>query len=125
MPNAVEAVKRAAVEAVEAGKPVNVVFGTVISTSPLKIQADQKSIYTSKMLVLSRNVTDYDVYMTVDHLTDSRSGGSGDSSFAAHTHGYTGKKKFRVHNALGVGEKVVLLRIQGGKKFLVLDRVIG
>lgn len=53
MPNPVEVVKRAAVEAVEAGKPVNILFGTVLSASPLKIQVDQKSIYTSKMLILT------------------------------------------------------------------------
>ena len=42
MPSALEAVKRAAVEAVDAKKPVLVLFGTVISDSPLKIQVEQK-----------------------------------------------------------------------------------
>ena len=40
--NAVELVKKAAVEAVDASKPVHILFGTVISASPLKIQVDQK-----------------------------------------------------------------------------------
>lgn len=56
-------------EAVEAGKPVNLLFGEVISASPLKIQVDQKAIYTEKMLVLTRNVTDFEVDMTVSHRT--------------------------------------------------------
>ena len=43
LPNAVELVKQAAVEAVEAGKPVHLLFGEVISASPLKIQ-DRKSV---------------------------------------------------------------------------------
>ena len=77
MPNPVEVVKRAAVEAVEAGKPVNILFGTVLSASPLKIQVDQKSIYTSKMLILTRNVTDFEVDMTVNHSTEDKGGGSG------------------------------------------------
>ena len=124
MANPVQVVKRAAVEAVEAGKPVNVLFGTVIATSPLKIQVDQKSIYFGKMLILSRNVTDYDVEMTVDHLTEEKGGGSGDSSFAAHDHEYKGRKVFRIHKALGIGERVVLVRIQGGERFLVWDRVV-
>ena len=72
MPNPVEVVKRAAVEAVEAGKPVNILFGTVLSASPLKIQVDQKSIYTSKMLILTRNVTDFEVDMTVNHSTEDK-----------------------------------------------------
>ena len=61
LPNPVEVVKKAAVEAVEAGKPVVLLFGKVISDSPLKIQVDQKTILTEKMLILTRNVTDFDV----------------------------------------------------------------
>lgn len=110
MPNAVEVVKKAAVEAVEAGKPVNLLFGEVISASPLKIQVDQKAIYTEKMLVLTRNVTDYDVDVAVSHQTVTNIL-------------IKGRKKFKVHNALVVGDWVLLARMQKGKKFVVLDRI--
>jgi len=123
LPNPVEVVKRAAVEAVEAQKPVHLLFGQVISVSPLKIQVDQKSIYTEKMLVLTRNVTDFEVDMTVSHITLNRAGGSGDPAFASHNHDYKGKKKFKVHNALIKGDWVLLGRIQGGKRFVVIDRI--
>ena len=123
LPNPVEVVKRAAVEAVEAQKPVHLLFGQVISVSPLKIQVDQKSIYTEKMLVLTRNVTDFEVDMTVSHITLNRAGGSGEPAFASHNHDYKGKKKFKVHNALIKGDWVLLSRIQGGKRFVVLDRI--
>ena len=132
MANAVEAVKRAAIEAVEASKPVQLVFGQVISASPLKIQVDQKAIYTEKMLVLTRNVTDYEVDMTVSHKTESISHGhpvvdtykgGGTALEIDHDHPYTGRKKFLVHNALVVGDWVVLARVQGGKRFVVLDRI--
>ena len=53
----VDTLKRAAVEAVEAGKPVNVYFGEVVSASPLKINVEQKIILGEKQLILSRNVT--------------------------------------------------------------------
>ena len=134
MPNPVEVVKRAAVEAVEAGKPVNILFGTVLSASPLKIQVDQKSIYTSKMLILTRNVTDFEVDMTVSHRTvvishghpvvDTYTGG-GSATPVDHNHPIKGRKKFKVHNALKAGEKVLLIRVQQGKKFVVIDRVKG
>ncbi|MFQ9429091.1 MAG: DUF2577 domain-containing protein [Oscillospiraceae bacterium] len=124
--------KKAAVEAVEAGKPVSFLFGEVISASPLKIQVDQKSIYTEKMLVLTRNVTDYEVDMTVSHqtvvishghpVTDTYTGG-GTAEEINHNHPIKGRKKYKVHNALVVGDKVLLGRIQGGKKFVVLDRI--
>ena len=77
MPNPVEVVKQAAIEAVDASKPVHLLFGQVISVSPLKIQIDQKAIYTEKMLVLTRNVTDFEVDMIVSHKTKDKSGGSG------------------------------------------------
>lgn len=123
MPNAVDLVKQAAVQAVEASKPVHMVFGQVISVSPLKIQVDQKSIYTQKMLVLSRNVTDFDVDISVSHLTENRAGGSDDPAFASHNHNYQGRKKIIVHNALVKDDWVVMARIQGGKRFVVLDRI--
>ena len=123
LPNAVELVKQAAVEAVEATKPVQYLFGKVISVSPLKIQVSAKSIYTEKMLILTRNVTDFEVDMTVSHITENRAGGSGDPAFASHNHEYKGKKKFKVHNALIVGDEVVLGRVQGGKRFVALDRI--
>lgn len=124
--NAVELVKKAAVEAVEAEKPVKFLFGTVISDSPLKIQVDQKAIYTEKMLVLTRNVMDYEVDMTVSYQTVMVSPpvtGDNTTENIAHNHLIQGRKKFKVHNALVAGEQVVLARIQKGKKFVVLDRI--
>ena len=125
LPNAIDAVKKAAMEALESSKPVNILFGTVLSASPLKIQVDQKSIYTSKMLILTRNVTDFEVDMTVNHTTEDKGGGSGAAAYGAHKHAYVGKKTFKVHNALKAGEKVLLIRVQQGKKFVVIDRVKG
>lgn len=123
MPKFLETVKMAAVDAVEAGKPVNVVFGTVVSASPLKIQVDQKLILSAKMLILARNVTDFTVYETVNHRTEDTGGGSGDAAFESHHHAYSGKKAFQIHNALAMGEKVILIRVQGGQKYLVIDRL--
>ncbi len=116
-------VKQATLSGVENSKPVSVIYGTVVSESPLRIKVDQKLILSMAQLKLSRNVTNYDVEMEVEHMTESSSGGSGDSSFASHSHGYDGKKVFRVNNALRLGEIVSLIREQGGQKFLVIDRV--
>ena len=52
-------------------------------------------------------------------------GGSGAAAYEAHKHAYVGKKTFKVHNALKAGEKVLLIRVQQGKKFVVIDRVKG
>lgn len=118
-----ESIKRIAVEAVKTQMPSGLYFGTVVSLSPLKINVEQKLTLEQPQLVLSTLVQDFTVNMTVDHKTENKSGGSGDSSFASHNHDYKGTKAFRVHLGLKNGEKVMLLRVQGGQKFIVLDRV--
>lgn len=116
--------KKAAVEAVDASKPTALVFAKVISSSPLQINVEQKMTLSSAQLILTRNVTNHTIAMTVDHLTENKSGGSGDSSFSSHNHEYKGTKNFIVHNGLRVGEEVVLMRMQGGQKYLVIDRMV-
>lgn len=122
--NMVQMVKQAAVEAVRAAKPTELRFGTVVSASPLEIRIDQKAPLKGPQLILTRNVTDYEVDISVSHITEPE-GREGDyyEAFETHTHGYKGMKKIKVHNALVVGDEVVLLQVQGGKKFLVLDRM--
>lgn len=131
MPNMVELVKRAALDAVEASKPVAVVFGQVISDSPLKIQVDQKATYTEKMLILTRNVTDFEIDVSISmqdvmishgHPVNDTYTGGGSAQPVDHNHPIKGKKKIKVHNALVKGDEVMMLRVSGGKKFVVLDR---
>lgn len=112
-------VKRAALEAVVASKPFALTFGTVVSVSPLKITIDQKLTLNASQLVLTNAVRDFSVYMTVDHKTGTALSGTEYS----HTHNYSGKKKFKVHLGLTVGERVILLRADGGQRYIVLDRV--
>ncbi len=117
--------KQSAKETEHASCPVQVCFGKVTSTSPLKIQIDQKITLGKAQLVLTRNVTDYEVDLTVSKWeTEATAGGSGESSFSSHKHGFdTEKKRTTIHNALKAGEEVVLLRQQGGQKYVVLERV--
>ena len=132
MPDMVQLVKKAAVEAVEAAKPVQFLFGQVISASPLKIQVDQKSIYTEKMLVLTRNVTEHEIDISISAqsvvishghpVTDTYTGG-GTAQEINHNHPIKGRKKIKIHNGLVVGDWVVMARIQKGKKYVVLVRI--
>lgn len=119
----VTSIKKASVEAVNASKPMNITYGKVVSVDPIKINVDQRLNLTSKQLILTGNVKDFEVEMTIDHVTEESSGGEGDLSFASHSHRYLGKKMFTVHNGLKLGEKVIMIQVQGGQKFVVLDRV--
>ena len=143
MPDAnelVDTLKRAALDAVEASKPVYVYFGEVQSTSPLRINVEQRMLLGEKQLILSRNVTDFSTMVTIDWTSESSfsthshtvkgdngSGGTIDltseTKNLAHAHKITGKKKITIHNGLAVGDEVILIRQQEGQKFIVVDRI--
>lgn len=79
-----KAIKKAAMDAVDASKPCNVFFGKVTSASPLKINVEQKMTLGEKQLVLTKTAKDA---------------------------------------PLNENDEVVLLRQQGGQKFIVIDRL--
>lgn len=79
-----KAIKKAAVEAVEASKPVSVCFGKVTSSSPIKVLVDQKINLTKAQLILTETVT---------------------------------------KEPLQKDDQVILLRQQGGQKYIIVDRI--
>ena len=138
MPNLIEIIKQAAVEAVAAANPCAIMFGQVISITPLKINVEQRLTLDESHLILTTLVRDLEVEMTVDHFTEndayldtshshlfSGDGSVSSSTFdSTHKHAYKGKKKFQVHLGLLVGESVMLMQVQGGQKYIILDRVV-
>lgn len=102
----IKQIKQAAVEAVEASKPAGIFCGKVISASPLKISIDQKLTLQKEQLILTGTVTDHEVRVKVDWDVEK------------------GEKKIMLHKGLKAGEKVVLARMQGGQKYIVLDRMV-
>ena len=123
----VEALKRAAIDAIEAKKPVNVYFGKVESAAPLKINVEQKMVLGEKQLILSRNVTNFKTSITGGNIKNYYYTGSTTDSGTApvspsHVHA-VGKIEITVHNGLVVGDEVILIRQQEGQKFIVVDRI--
>lgn len=134
----VELMKTLATNVNNTERPVSIHFGTVLSEEPdITIKIDQKKILTKEFITLARNVTDHNVDMTVDHWTEdadptetsAKGGGAGDAAFESHSHEhshkhpYKGRKTFLVHRKLLVGEKVIVLSVQGGQNYVVLDRI--
>lgn len=116
-------IQQAAKKVVEASNLTDYCIGMVESTAPLVIRTEQQETLTEDFLILTDLVRDYDVDITVNHTTQNRSGGGGDSAFASHNHQYTGRKRITVHNGLSIGEAVILVRQAGGQEFIVLSRV--
>jgi hypothetical protein len=119
----VQVIKQIAGEAVEAGKPAGITYGKVVSINPLEINIEQKLTLPAEFFKLTKAVADHYVDMTVSHVTENRAGGSGYAEFASHNHDYQGRKKMLIHNGLQVGEEVILFQVQGGQRYIVLDRV--
>lgn len=114
----VQSMKKAAVDAVDATKPVNVYFGEVRTVSPLTINVEQKMVLGESQLILTRNVTDFETMVTMNWESE-------EAGRESHNHMIAGQKQITIHNALEADEEVILIRQQGGQKFIVLDRIGG
>ena len=103
--------------AVEYTKPSEIYAGKVESVNPLTVRLDiNVPVIEEDELILTHLVKDYEVDITVGHSTE-------ETEVAEGKHEYKGRKKITVHNGLKIGEGVLLIRQQGGQKFIVLDRI--
>lgn len=129
MPNLIEIIKQAAVEAVKASNPCAIMFGKVISTSPLKINVEQRLTLDESHLILTSNVRDYKTKISFDnpgiknivknYTMDDIPGTDYKLSYQQPI-----QNEITVYNGLKMNESVILLQIQGGQKYIVLDRVV-
>lgn len=132
----IDIMKRASMDVMENSKPCDLRFGTVTSTSPLKVQITPQFILPASTLIVPTHLTDYSVDVTMDwesephththgaSIQDTYSGGGSITiDTATHTHSVIGKKSIIIHAALKVGDKVALIRQSGGQSYYILDRI--
>lgn len=93
-----EAIKKAALDAITASNPVNIMFGDVRLLSPLTVNVDQRFNLTADFLIISETLTRYEITI--------------------------GSTQYVIREGLKVGDKVILLRMQGGQKYLIVDKVV-
>lgn len=131
------AMQQAAVQAVKAGKPMQILFGTVTSLNPLTVESDAKLVIPAEMLRLSGAVSDraVDIEIQTETMDEEFSSqhshtftGEGDvlkNEFPTqHRHRLSGCKRIILYNGLKAGEAVVLLKQEGKNgKYTILDRV--
>lgn len=95
-------IKRIVKETMDAEKLCDYVVGTVVSENPLKIKISNSITLDSDFLDVSRNMTDFDVKLTVNSKTETAT----------------------MHNSLKCGDAVLMLRKNRGKRYAVIDRVV-
>lgn len=120
-----QALKKMINNAIEYNKPSEIYVGKIESVAPLTIRLDiNVPVLEEDELILTHLVKDYQIDITVGHFTEEMEVVEGAmTDIKKHKHEYKGRKKITVHNGLKVGEGVLLIRQQGGQKFIVLDRI--
>ena len=99
--NLLESIKTASIDAINASKPVEIVFGIVLSIEPLKIDLEQKLTLSESFLIVPEEFTDRKINIVIDDE----------------------EKEIEIKSALKVDDKLILARVQGGQKYLVLSRL--
>jgi hypothetical protein len=103
----IEIIKKASVAAVGAGNPVNMLFGEVLNIEDFKIKVEQKLVLDKEFFIIPESLTRYEVDLT-------------------HTHGQNGPAlgKLVIREGLKQGDTVLLLRVQGGQQYVIIDKVV-
>ena len=118
-----EALKKNALDAYQQTNPAAVIYGVVISAKPVEIQVSTKLTLSEEFLILTRNVKKYKVKADAQY--------QGDGTIEIEGIDQTGLKELTaeeieitVHNELEEGDKVILLQVQGGQEYVVLDKIM-
>lgn len=93
----IETVQRIALSAVEASKPVSVMTGTVQSVKPLEIRLNSKLFYPESAVIVPQHLKAVTGTTIEEHPV-----------------------KVKIDTALQTGDRVSVLRVQGGQKCIVL-----
>lgn len=91
-------IKKASLGAVGSTNPVAFSYGTVIEATPLQIQVDQRFILSGNALVLPESVMESKIEL------DGR--------------------EVILRRGLAIGDRVLMVRMQGGQSYIVLDRLV-
>lgn len=116
--------------------PPTISIGTVISTSPLTIKTGDLILDQEDLLVNYELTNEYQrackvtIDGTLSSSTASASGGSGEASFASHSHSIntqatlTGDMKMSGETTLKVNDLVVLLPTENRQIYVVFVKVV-
>ncbi len=103
-----EAVKLLAYDVLQQENLTDICYGTVTETEPLKIVLKQKLELTESFLVLSQNVIKHTINYSM-RRKDS------DENWVQY--------EMIVEKQLKKGERVILIKMTGGQRYVVIDRV--
>ncbi len=114
-------IKQASTAAMAASNPAAVLFGVVTAEAPLEIRVDQRFTLPAEFLIVPESLTHYEVPLRHAHrYTDDSASGSSTKT----TEPALPEEPLVIRRRLEAGDKVLLLRVQGGQQYVLLDRVV-
>lgn len=102
MASLLNTIKQASMAANSASNPVNVLFGVVTKSNPLEVNVDQRFTLPADFLIVPESLMPIELPAALQQQ----------------------ESKLLIRRGLEAGDKVLLLRLQGGQQFVVLDRVV-
>jgi len=102
----VEIAKKAALDAINASKPTNITYGEILSIDNFKIKVDQKLILDKDFFIIPESLVRHEVDLELNYGSNNALG------------------KVVIREGLKQGDKVLLLRVQGGQQYVILDKVV-
>lgn len=115
-----DTIKRAGLVAVNSENPVNLLFGEVIEKDPLVIKVDQRFDLTADFLIVPESLTPLEINLQHEHQYQDAS----ESGTSTRTTQAALNEPIVIRRGLEIGDRLILLRVQGGQKYLILDRVV-
>lgn len=106
----IQTIKEASMGAYNASNPLNIEFGTIIDSKNLTIRVEQKKTLPKEFFLVPESLTRYEVDLKHIHSV-------GDSSTR------NSLDKLVIREGLKNGDGVILLKIQAGSKYLILDKI--
>lgn len=106
---------------------MSIVFGEVINDNPLEIQVEQKLILDESFLILTSAVREKKMNIQHKHSYEDKSDTSTSTritDFAESTQSGVVFDEYEIIPALKIKDKVILIRMEGGQQFIVLDKVV-
>lgn len=120
MEQLLNAIKDASLGAVAASKPVQIAYGNVINNSPLEVFVDQRLTLTADFLIVPESLTHFEINLKHLHAYQDAS----DSGETTRNTSEALLEPIVIRRGLQIGDVVLLLRVQGGQDYIILDRLV-
>ena len=111
----IESIKKISANAQTADEPMAIAYGNVINESPVEILTGQKMILDEKRLIFTEWTRSISTEAEIAWQSETAD---------EHSHSISGKKAITFDNSLKTGDRVIMLKMQGGQKYIVLGRAV-